>query len=111
MRVDDAVRVVAEARCSIMGRSAAHSAARSILGQHDWPGILDCTPGTDDVHCAPTDRSSHYEEPHSMSGEAESSIVLHPAECGEEIFPVVSFDFSACVSAKEHELQRAGIGD
>ena len=46
-----------------------------------------------------------------MSGEAESSIVLHPAECGQEILPVVPFDFSACVSAKEHELQRARIGD
>ena len=46
-----------------------------------------------------------------MSGEAESSIVLHPAECGQEILPVVPFDFSACVSAQEHELQRARIGD
>lgn len=46
-----------------------------------------------------------------MSGEAESSIVLHPPECGQEILPVVPFDFSACVSAKEHELQRARIGD
>src|SRR3954468_1763515 len=46
-----------------------------------------------------------------MRGEPKGPIVLHPAERGEQILPVVSLDLSARVPAQQDELQRPRIGD